>query len=310
MDNNVLVLAIVDLVGILGFYMLLKKRVEFMGLKNVWKINIPVLLGFVVTSHFNLKALPLLFGIALFMFPLLVVAAYPTEFKKLLEDYTKRSVSKANIEKIISDKSEQEVIDTISNFSRRRIGSSIIIAREDPLYEIEESGTPLGELEITEDMLDLLFQPNKPYSKGAVLIRDNKIIAANCLMPMLRSEQIARAGGGDRHFGMLGVVDSTDAVVVGTSGQTGGITVAGTAPDGRISFSLMLELKEFNLQSGISPQVLKERLHVLVLGKGDTSDLREVQAKHDAPPEPKKNKKEKLTREQKLALREQKRNQE
>lgn len=310
MDKIVLV---ADLVGVLIIYFVLRKKIEFLGVKNAWSIAIPLLLGTVIALHFELYSLGLLMSFFLLVFPILYVTAYPQHFRNFLEDFKGRKVSTGNLEKLLSKDSEDAVIEAISSLSRKRIGSSIIIAREDNLKAVQETGDEVGELEITSDIIQLLAHPNSFSSKGAILIRDNKIVAVNCKMPMLKSEQIAMAGGNKRHFGMLGTVNKYDSVVIGTSQTSGGITLGGTTKDNRISFNLLVQLKDFDLQNGVSPAVLQERLHTLMIGKGNTDDLVEVQRQRDEEPEEKKPRKkrekskEKLTAEQKKALREDRR---
>lgn len=311
MDN---IFLLIDALCILIVYYLLRKKVEFLEIKNIWAMAIPMLIIMVLSTHFKLYTLGLFMAFLLIVVPLMVVTAYPQRFRNFLEDYKGRKVNVKNIEKLLDKESEEQLIDAITQLSRKRFGSSILIAREDDLKDIEETGDSVGEIAITSDVIQLLAQPNSFASKGAIVIRDNKIVAVNCKMPMLKSEQIARAGGNKRHFGMLGTVNKYDSVVIGTSQTSGGITLGGTTVDNRISFNLMVQLKDFDLQNGVTKEVLSERLHVLLVGKGNTDDLVEVQRQKDEEPsEPKKKRKakkpkENLTREQKKALREDRRN--
>lgn len=311
MDN---IFLLIDALCILIVYYLLRKKVEFLEIKNIWAMAIPMLIIMVLSTHFKLYTLGLFMAFLLIVVPLMVVTAYPQRFRNFLEDYKGRKVNVKNIEKLLDKESEEQLIDAITQLSRKRFGSSILIAREDDLKDIEETGDSVGEIAITSDVIQLLAQPNSFASKGAIVIRDNKIVAVNCKMPMLKSEQIARAGGNKRHFGMLGTVNKYDSVVIGTSQTSGGITLGGTTVDNRISFNLMVQLKDFDLQNGVTKEVLSERLHVLLVGKGNTDDLVEVQRQRDEEPsEPKKKRKakkpkENLTREQKKALREDRRN--
>ncbi len=305
----------IDLIAVFIIYKLLSKKIEFIGLKNVWAITIPLMIGLIISSHFGVYGVAFIFGLLLIIFPLLSVVAYPQEFRNFLEDFKKRKVSVSNIEKILSPKSQDALIEAVANLSRRRIGSSIIIAREDAMRDVEETGISIGEVEVSQQMIELLTLPNQYASKGALLIRDNKIVAVNCKMPLLKSEQVAQAGGGNRHFGMLGTVNKYDSVVIGTSASSGGITLGGKTKEKRISFNLMVDLQEFNFQNGVTTTVLKERLKTLLIGKGDTeTTLVDMQKNKDTAPEPKKKKSKKdksgkkLSAEEKKALRNDQRN--
>lgn len=300
----------VDLIAVFIVYKVLNKKIAFIGLKNVWAVTIPLMIGLILSSQFGLYGVAFIFGLLLIIFPLLSVVAYPQEFRNFLEDFKQRKVSVSNIDKIMAPKSQEALIEAVANLSRRRIGSSIIIAREDAMRDVQETGIDVGEIEVSQQMIELLTLPNQYASKGAILIRDNKIVAVNCKMPLLKSEQVAQAGGGNRHFGLLGTVNKYDCVVIGTSSSSGGITLGGKTKEKRISFNLMVDLQEFNFQNGVTTTVLKERLNTLLIGKGDTDlTLIEMQKNKDSAPEPSKKRTKKaksdkkLSAEQKKALR-------
>lgn len=107
---------------------------------------------------------------------------------------------------------------------RSRRGALLVIEQQSGLKEYCESGTALHAA-ISEELLLTIFAPDSPLHDGAVVIREGRIEAAACFLPL--SEQ-ARALSrlGTRHRAALGLTEQTDAVVIVVSEQTGAVTIA------------------------------------------------------------------------------------
>ena len=118
---------------------------------------------------------------------------------------------------------------------RNRRGGLIVIEQQSGLKEYCESGTMLH-ADISEELLISIFVPDSPLHDGAVIVRDGRIEAAACLLP-LAERSPANMRFGTRHRAALGLAEQTDAVVLVVSEQTGAISIARdgklTAPRGR-----------------------------------------------------------------------------
>ncbi len=110
------------------------------------------------------------------------------------------------------------------DMSAEKIGALIVIERDTKLGDIVMTGTTLN-AEVTSDLLKNIFFPNAPLHDGAVLIRDEKIIAAGCFLPLSQNNAINKQLG-TRHRAALGMSESSDAVVVIVSEETGTISIA------------------------------------------------------------------------------------
>jgi len=108
--------------------------------------------------------------------------------------------------------------------SKRRIGALIVIERQTKLGEIVKTGTVVN-ADSSAEMLGSLFFPNSPLHDGAVVIRDGRICAAGCYLPLSENYTINREMG-TRHRAGLGMSENSDAVVVIVSEETGIITIA------------------------------------------------------------------------------------
>ncbi|MBV9333298.1 MAG: TIGR00159 family protein [Candidatus Eremiobacteraeota bacterium] len=107
---------------------------------------------------------------------------------------------------------------------RNHRGGLIVIEQQSGLKDYCESGTMLH-ADITEELLLTIFAPDSPLHDGAVVIREGRIEAAACFLPLSEQSRVTSRLG-SRHRAALGLSEQTDAVVVVISEQTGAITIA------------------------------------------------------------------------------------
>ena len=108
--------------------------------------------------------------------------------------------------------------------SKRRIGALIIIEREIKLNDIIETGIKLN-ADVSSELLVNIFIPKTPLHDGAVIVRENKISAAACFLPLSQNPNLSKELG-TRHRAGLGMSEESDAVVVIVSEETGNISIA------------------------------------------------------------------------------------
>jgi len=102
-------------------------------------------------------------------------------------------------------------------------GALIVLEREVPLDEVINTGVPVDSLVSTELLLTIFF-PHTALHDGAVVIRGNRIVAAACVLPLAADLHDRRIG--TRHRAAVGVTESSDAVAVVVSEETGAISLA------------------------------------------------------------------------------------
>ena len=117
-----------------------------------------------------------------------------------------------------------ELVDAVESLTARRIGALVVVERSAGLRQYAELGVALDAL-VSADLLVSLFLPYSPLHDGAVFIRENRIVAAGCFLPLSRNLQIARSLG-TRHRAALGITEETDAIAVSVSEETGRVTIA------------------------------------------------------------------------------------
>ena len=108
--------------------------------------------------------------------------------------------------------------------SRERVGALIVFAREARLDEYSKTGTTIDG-QVSEQLIRNIFFVKAPLHDGAMIIRDGRIAAAGCVLPLSDSNRLS-ADLGTRHRAGVGMSEASDAVVVIVSEETGTISVA------------------------------------------------------------------------------------
>ena len=119
--------------------------------------------------------------------------------------------------------SADEIVQGVLAMSASRTGALICIEREVSLNDSAESGIPLDAI-VSRQLLMNIFEDKTPLHDGAVIIRGNRIKAAACILP-LTSEDIGHELG-TRHRAAIGISETSDALVIVVSEETGSISAA------------------------------------------------------------------------------------
>jgi diadenylate cyclase len=121
----------------------------------------------------------------------------------------------------------QEAIDAVSsavlNLARQRHGALIVLERETGLEDYIDTGIRVDAAP-SPQLLEGIFYPNSPLHDGAVIVREDRVVAAGCTLPL--SDNFWGGHLGTRHRAAVGITEGTDAVSVVVSEQTGQISVA------------------------------------------------------------------------------------
>ena len=125
---------------------------------------------------------------------------------------------------IVEESMITQVVMACTDMAESKTGALIIFERDNRLDNQIRTGTVLDAL-ITSELLKNIFYDKSPLHDGAVIIRDGRIQAAGCMLPLTQNTNISRELG-MRHRAGIGMSEASDAVVVIVSEETGGISVA------------------------------------------------------------------------------------
>ena len=158
---------------------------------------------------------------------LALVILFQPELRRMLDH-----LSGVKLKKFLgSQKPEQEMVPVISQtvaaceaMSKARIGALIVFARDSVLEEYFKTGTVIDG-RVSEQLIRNIFFTNAALHDGAMVIRDGRIAAAGCVLPLSESSRLS-LDLGTRHRAAVGMSEVSDAVVVVVSEETGAISVA------------------------------------------------------------------------------------
>ena len=218
-----------------------------------------------VSSILQLKTLNWLLGHLASALILIVIIIFQPELRRLLE----RIGSGSLFSKITPDSRDakhttiiKHILRSVEALSRDKIGALIVIEVGTNLDEYIESGIPLHS-SISTELLTTLFWPKTPTHDGAVIIRDNKIEASGCLLP-LTDTPVSDRRLGTRHRAAIGLSKLTDAIVIVVSEETGTISLAENGNLTRYLNREALETRLFNLYQEDSASAPTQPLSWLV----------------------------------------------
>lgn len=166
---------------------------------------------------------------------ILIVIVFQPEIRKALEQLGRSKFTKtykmifqggllSDAEKEDINKSIVDVADAATLFSHTKTGALFVFERETHLTDIAATGTELN-AKTSPAIFGNIFFNKAPLHDGACIIRQGRIYAAGCILP-LNSNEIRYTGVGTRHRAALGVSEVSDAVVVVVSEETGIISIA------------------------------------------------------------------------------------
>jgi len=157
--------------------------------------------------------------------------------------------------------------------SRERVGALIVFAREQRLEEYFKTGTQIDG-QVSEQLIRNIFFPKASLHDGAMIIRDSRVAAAGCVLPLSDSNRLS-ADLGTRHRAGVGMSEASDAVVVIVSEETGTISVA---VGGMLKRHLAPQTLERLLQNELCPKENNPEEHNLALRLKEKLSKKEKEA--------------------------------
>ncbi len=129
---------------------------------------------------------------------------------------------------VIKEDVSDAIVEACVNFSASKTGALIVFQQNTELYNYAQTGVMM-KAKVTDELIENIFFKNTPLHDGAVIINENKILAARCILPVSDRRDIPGSMG-LRHRAALGLSGVSDAYVVVVSEETGNITFFYLAP--------------------------------------------------------------------------------
>ena len=161
-----------------------------------------------------------------------VIVIFQPELRKALEDLGTKKItniknifsSKRNMNERFSNKSIKDIVSALEVLSKSKTGALMLLEQDNSLVDYEKTGISLN-ADISKELLISIFEDKTPLHDGAIILRNNKIIAATCYLPLSKNLDVNKSLG-TRHRAALGASEITDSLTLIVSEETGNISIA------------------------------------------------------------------------------------
>src|SRR5690625_867021 len=182
-----------------------------------------VIIVWLLSILFNLQTIQWITNQAILWGFLVIIILFQPELRRALEQLGRGNIfsrTSKSAEELLEE-TINSIVESCNYMAKRRIGAIITIERETGIDDYAETGTPING-NLTQELLTNIFTPNTPLHDGAVIIRQEKIVAAACYLPLSESPFISKDLG-TRHRAAVGISEVTDAITIVVSEETGNV---------------------------------------------------------------------------------------
>jgi len=222
-------IGITDVIDILIVAYAIYKIVSWIRQTRAWSLFkgiAAILLVMGLASVFNLNTTYWLLSNTVSVGLIAIIVIFHPELRKALEQIGQGRVFGLFVSQErynISRETVTEILTAAKTMSKERTGALIVMEREVSLKDLAATGIPI-DATVSSQLLQNIFVNKTPLHDGAVIIKNNRIVAACCILP-LTSEEIGKELG-TRHRAAVGASETADADVLVVSEETGRISVA------------------------------------------------------------------------------------
>lgn len=177
-----------------------------------------------IAQTFNMSSLGWIFSRLTDIWVIAFIILFQPEIRRLLLVIGRTRLVRFFF-KISASETINEIIDAIKELKRRKLGALIVISQGGGLNSFIETGEQL-QAKVNKELLISIFNTRSPLHDGAVIIQNNVIEAARCILPLSPTEKIGSWKLGTRHRAGLGISEQVNALTIILSEETGNISVA------------------------------------------------------------------------------------
>ena len=239
---GVLKVTLLDILDILVISFILYKIYFFLRNSRAAQMFVGlaiILIVSLITRLFNMSGMTWIFDSLKTVWLIAFVIIFQPELRRMLIFVGQSRIIRYFI-KVSSGKTFDEVVKAAVELSKRRYGALIVMTRDTGIKSITETGIRI-QAEVSAPLITSIFNARSPLHDGAIIIQNDIVEAAKCILPLSQSPSLGPHFG-TRHRAALGLAEESDAVILVISEETGRISVA-------LDRQLVQNLDESDLQS-------------------------------------------------------------
>ena len=218
------------LVGLMfyGLYYLVKGTAAI----KIFSGIVAIILGLKIVTALNMELLSYILGAFVNVGFIALIIIFQPEVRRFLLGIgnTKIADSFKNLVTGLGFRYEEEsgidwnpVCEACATMSQDKVGALILLAQENNLNEIVETGVTINAI-ISKPLIENIFFKNSPLHDGAMVISNNKITAARCILPITQNINLPGSYG-LRHRAGIGITENSDCIAIVVSEETGSIRI-------------------------------------------------------------------------------------
>lgn len=237
LGSQIMSISVMDVIDILLVTVLFYYIINFFRDRRAGKLAAGVVflvLALVLSNLLQMRVISFILEAVVSVGVLALIIIFQPEIRAMLEKMGRSSFS--GLGKLVESKSDEEtknelkeVCAAVGELASTKTGALIVIERETGLGDEIRTGTVLN-ADVTAPLIRNVFFDKAPLHDGAMILRDGRVYACGCFLPLSTNPDVDRRLG-TRHRAALGVSEISDAVVVVVSEETGTISLV---RDGRI----------------------------------------------------------------------------
>jgi diadenylate cyclase len=183
-----------------------------------------IIIASLIAQTFNMKSLGWIFSRLTDIWVIAFIILFQPEIRRLLLVIGRTRIARYFL-KINASEAINEIIDGLKELRERKQGALIVVSKGDRLTSFVETGEPL-QAKLSKELLISIFNTRSPLHDGAVIVNNNIIEAARCILPLSSTEKIGTKKLGTRHRAGLGASEDVNALVIILSEETGSVSIA------------------------------------------------------------------------------------
>jgi len=246
---NFSLIDLIDIILVAAVIYIIFRWIRGSSAMNIFIAIILLFLARVIAMAVNMRMISALLGAVLDVGAIAIIVIFQPELRRFLNNIGRTAGNNTLIRNLmrhhqfegLDNETVSELVLAVDQLSENKTGALIVIRRKDNLQSILGTGD-IVDARLSQRLIMNIFFKNAPLHDGAVVVGDNRILAARCTLPLTERLDIP-ATFGMRHRAALGLAEQCDARVIVVSEETGHITLVEGSEFTDIESSNVLKLK-------------------------------------------------------------------
>ncbi len=227
-------IGIKDIIEIILISFVIYQLIKWIRRTRAWTLFKGIIVLLIISAFailFQLNTIVWIFARTINVGIIALIIVFQPELRNALEQLGRRNFfgsfifTEENKEnQKFSQKTIDEVLKAVEEMAEKRTGALIVMEQSVPLGEYERTGIPI-DAAVSNHLLMNIFEHNTPLHDGAVIIRENRIAAATCYLPLSENMSLSKELG-TRHRAAVGITEVSDSIVIIISEENGKVSLA------------------------------------------------------------------------------------